>query len=146
MFFFGLEFSNILCLNFRILYSDYHLLRVLLRFIIVKLCEYWQFSFCDTMGSVHAVSVLLLFLLFQLSDSRHLHITDSQFSLDKVRGLHFLAHQLFYFTFKFSELAESVFSSYLNNFFYVFMWFRIKMSSLVWHLKNRLEFLGLCWA
>ncbi|XP_018475644.1 protein GOLVEN 10-like [Raphanus sativus] len=39
------------------------------------------------MSSVHAVSVLLLFLLFlHLSDSRHLdnvHITDSQFSLDK---------------------------------------------------------------
>ncbi|KAF8051429.1 hypothetical protein N665_1726s0002 [Sinapis alba] len=35
------------------------------------------------MSSVHAVSVLLLFLLLQLSHSRHLHITDSQFSLDK---------------------------------------------------------------
>ncbi|CAF1699463.1 hypothetical protein HID58_051613 [Brassica napus] len=38
------------------------------------------------MSSVHAVSVLLLFLLLHLSDSRHLdnvHITGSRFSLDK---------------------------------------------------------------
>ncbi|CAH8382310.1 unnamed protein product [Eruca vesicaria subsp. sativa] len=38
------------------------------------------------MSSVHAVSVLLLFLLLHLSDSRHLdnvHIRDSRFSLNK---------------------------------------------------------------
>jgi len=99
------------------------------------------------MSSIHVASmILLLFLFLHHSDSRHLdnvHITASRFSLVKVLDPHFNSST-------FHLLSCSSYLRYLFITFsklrllFVFLWLRIKMLSLVRHLKNPLKFLGLC--
>ena len=114
VFFLGLEFSNIYVWTFHILYSEYYLLRVLMRWIIVKPFECFDRFFFVTQWAQ--------FMLFQsfscfCSCISLILVTSTTFT-SQVLGFH-LTRFVIYISFKyyFLRISGMCLSPSLNGFF-----------------------------